>query len=121
MLKISRGILLLMLVNICLIFGCATSNNSTTINNFHVVVFSDVHFNPFYDTTIFDSLVAADASQWESIFASSSISEPSIWGEDSNYPLFALALSSIKSNLTSSSVLASVRPEKWFFTGTRTN
>ena len=106
MLKISRVILLLVLVNICLTFGCATSNNSTTINNFHVVVFSDVHFNPFYDTTIFDSLVAADASQWKSIFASSSISEPSIWGEDSNYPLFALALSSIKSNLTSSSVVA---------------
>ena len=105
MLKISRGILLLALVNICLILGCATSSK-TTINNFHVVVFSDVHFNPFYDTTIFDSLVAADASQWESIFASSSISEPSIWGEDSNYPLFALTLSSIKSNLTSNSVVA---------------
>lgn len=81
--------------------GCSSSNSTGTSQ---AVVFSDVHFNPFYDTTIFQSLVAADASQWGSIFASSSVSEPSSWGSDSNYPLFALALSSIRSNGASSSV-----------------
>lgn len=78
------------------------SGNSTGTSQ--AIVFSDVHFNPFYDTTIFQLLVAADASQWESIFASSSVSEPSVWGEDANYPLFALALLSLRANSTLSSV-----------------
>ena len=81
-----------------------TPDRCNSAGTSQAIVFSDVHFNPFYDTTIFPSLVAADASQWASIFASSSISEPSIWGEDSNYPLFALALASIKENSTSTSV-----------------
>ena len=83
--------------------GQDASDAGNSVGISQAVVFSDVHFNPFYDTTIFPALVAADASQWESIFASSSISEPSTWGEDSNYPLFALALSSIRANSTSSS------------------
>jgi len=78
------------------------SGNSTGTSQ--AIVFSDVHFNPFYDTTIFESLVAADASQWESIFASSSVFEPSSWEKDTNYPLFALALSSLRANSTLSSV-----------------
>jgi len=81
-----------------------TPDRGNSTGTSQAIVFSDVHFNPFYDTTIFHSLVAADASQWASIFASSSVSEPSTWGEDSNYPLFALALSSIKVHSTSSSV-----------------
>jgi hypothetical protein len=62
------------------------------------VVFSDVHFNPFYDATLFQQLNSSDASQWAGIFATSSISEPSTYGADSNYPLLVLALSSIQQN-----------------------
>jgi hypothetical protein len=40
--------------------GCGSGTN-TTSRNFPVVVFSDVHFNPFYDSSLFQSLVAADA------------------------------------------------------------
>ena len=81
-----------------------TPDSGNSIGTSQAIVFSDVHFNPFYDTTIFQSLVAADASQWGSIFASSGVSEPSSWGKDSNYPLFALALSSLRANSALSSV-----------------
>jgi len=73
------------------------TNNSNT--NFPVVVFSDVHFNPYYDAKLFKQLVVADASQWAAIFKTSTLPEPSAFGSDANYPLFALALSSIKQNL----------------------
>jgi|GEM_PF-210522 len=105
---------LLTIAGLCLMpfKGCATASigpgytpdSGNSAGTSQAIVFSDVHFNPFYDTTIFPALVAADASQWASIFAASSISEPSTWGEDSNYPLFALALSSMRANATASSV-----------------
>jgi sphingomyelin phosphodiesterase acid-like 3 len=74
--------------------GGANTNN----NNFTVVVFSDVHFNPFYAPKLFPELVAANAGQWAGIFQTSGVTAPSVWGADSNYPLLALALSSIKQN-----------------------
>jgi len=76
------------------------ANNSNT--SFPVVVFSDVHFNPYYDPTLFPQLVAADAGQWAAIFKTSTLPELSKFGEDTNYPLFALALSSIRQNLGAS-------------------
>ena len=41
--------------------GCTGTGNGTNTptNNFPVVVFSDVHFNPFYDQTLFPALVDA--------------------------------------------------------------
>ena len=83
--------------------GGSGSNN--TNKNFPVVVFSDVHFNPFYDPSLFPELVSADAGEWESIFKTSSISAPSVWGGDTNYPLLALALSSIRQNLGASPLI----------------
>jgi hypothetical protein len=70
-----------------------------------VVVFSDVHFNPFYDPTLFSKLVAAGADQWAGIFQTSKITAPSEWGADTNYPLLALALTSIKQNLGASPLI----------------
>ncbi|MDD5711750.1 MAG: hypothetical protein PHY31_03215 [Smithellaceae bacterium] len=63
-----------------------------------VVVFADVHFNPFYDPSLFTALNAADAGQWASVFETSTVTAPSTWGNDTNYPLFKLALASIKQN-----------------------
>jgi len=71
--------------------GCSSCDSK-------IVVFSDVHFNPFYDPTIFQQLVNADPSNWASIFASSTSTELSTWGSDTNYPLLLIALSSIKNN-----------------------
>jgi len=87
--------------------GCTGTGNgtNTTNNNFSVVVFSDVHFNPFYDPTLFTALVAADTDQWATVFQSSVIKAPSTWGYDANYPLLVLALSSIKQNLGASPLI----------------
>lgn len=103
MINISRYLLILVLVHACLICGCSSdSGNSSAKNNFTVVVFSDVHFNPFYDPSLFPALVAADTGQWATVFQTSLITAPSVWGADTNYPLLALALSSIKQNLGAS-------------------
>ena len=85
--------------------GNGTKNNNTTDNNFTVVVFSDVHFNPFYDKTLYKALVDNDADQWATVFQSSLITASSAWGEDTNYPLLVLALSSIKQNLGASPLI----------------
>jgi len=87
--------------------GSSSNNATTTNNNFPVVVFSDVHFDPFYDPSpsLFQALLAADTSEWASIFKTLGTSAPSAWGEDTNYPLLALALSSIKQNLGASPLI----------------
>jgi hypothetical protein len=85
--------------------GCSSSDSNNQVQEFPVVVFSDVHFNPFYDPSLFEALVAADAGEWEDIFKTSKITAPSVWGADTNYPLLALALSSIKQNLGASPLI----------------
>jgi sphingomyelin phosphodiesterase acid-like 3 len=86
--------------------GCTgTGNGTNTNNNFPVVVFSDVHFDPFYDKTLYTQLVANDADQWATVFQSSLTTAPSAWGDDTNYPLLALALSGIKQNLGASPLI----------------
>ncbi len=84
-----------------LICGCGGS--SSTGSEF--LAFSDVHFDPFYDPQLFHRLDAADPFQWKAIFESSAITTPSIPGCDTNYPLFTLALESIRRNLVSSQVV----------------
>lgn len=71
--------------------GCSSGKSQ-------VVVFSDIHFDPFYDAAIFQQLVNADPSNWASIFASSTSTDLSLWGSDTNYPLLSIAMSSIKNN-----------------------
>jgi len=85
--------------------GGGTDTPANNSKGFPVVVFSDVHFNPFYDPSLFQKLVSADAGQWAGIFETSSIQAPSVWGSDTNYPLLALALSRIKQNLGASPLI----------------
>lgn len=82
--------------------GCGGGGTATTNDNVPVVVFSDVHFNPFYDPTLFSALVAADAADWANVFETSGITTPSSRGGDTNYPLLVLALSGMKRNLGAS-------------------
>lgn len=94
-----RLIVFFVVMHICMLSGCSSDNSGkTTGKDFPVVVFSDVHFDPFYDQSLFPRLVASDATAWESIFKTSSISEPSPWGSGTNYPLLVRALSSIRQN-----------------------
>jgi len=81
-----------------LISGCGSDSRATD-NSASVLVFSDVHFNPFYDHALFPALLAADTGQWAGIFQSSAVTTPSAWGADTNYPLLALSLANIKQNL----------------------
>src|SRR5215470_9829232 len=60
---------------------------------------SDIHFDPFYDTSLVAQLVAADVSQWETIFATSAIQAVSPRGQDSNYPLLRSALAEMQQRL----------------------
>ena len=88
-----------------LLAACGGSGTNTTNTNFPVVVFSDVHFNPFYAPSLFEALNAADAGKWAGIFQTSGITVPSSWGSDTNYPLLTLALSSIRRNLGAGPVI----------------
>src|SRR5665647_580309 len=94
--------LLFLVFVLTVLASCGGDTNNNTNNNFPVVVVSDVHFDPFYDPSLFPALVAADVSEWEGIFKTSQITAPSAWGNDTNYPLFVLTLSSIKRNLGAS-------------------
>jgi 3',5'-cyclic AMP phosphodiesterase CpdA len=106
--------------------GCAKISNPTptptrTDSSFPVLVFSDVHFQPFIDpfmsnntqintnseilqanTDLVAQLFAADTSLWPAIFEGSLNvlnNIPSAPGADTNYALLSLALASIKQNL----------------------
>ncbi len=94
----SRGIIFLALITLCLTCGCSAGTDSIS----SVVVISDVHFNPYYDTSLFPRLLAADASEWEGIFETSPLRDPATWGSDTNYPIFKLALQSMRQNLRTS-------------------
>ncbi len=85
--------------------GGWTEDRTGKNDRISVIVFSDVHFNPFYDPSLFQKLVSADVGQWASIFETSSIKAPSAWGSDTNYPLLALSLSRIRQDLGSSPVI----------------
>ncbi len=95
--KITRSIFFLLSLHLCVTLGCS-SEKTAVIANRQVVVFSDIHFSPFYDSALFPQLVANDYGEWARIFKTSSITAPAAWGKDSNYPLLMLALSSIKQN-----------------------
>ncbi len=107
--KLSQRIFLPMLAIVCLFVGCSDGTRPSPISpatTFPVVVFSDLHFNPFYDPALFVSnptlCTTADPGTWAGIFQTSAITTPSVWGTDTNYPLLVLALASIKQNLGAS-------------------
>ncbi|BDV42150.1 hypothetical protein GURASL_10730 [Geotalea uraniireducens] len=90
----------------CIYLGGLTtacgSKSGSSGSDFPVVVFSDVHFNPLYDPSLFPALNAAAASDWDAVFRTSALTAPSAWGKDSNYPLLTLALAGITQNLGAS-------------------
>ncbi len=79
----------------------ACGSGASSGSSFPVLVFSDVHFDPLYDQTLFPLLNSSDPGQWASIFQTSKITTPPTWGNDTNYPLLMLALANISRNLGS--------------------
>jgi len=57
-----------------------------------LVLISDLHFDPFYDPALFPDLVATPAEMWAAVFEQSAVTAPPAWGQETNYPLLALAL-----------------------------
>ncbi|HEX4076664.1 MAG TPA: metallophosphoesterase [Candidatus Acidoferrales bacterium] len=105
MARICRFAFVLLLLMSYPFFGCGSGSGTNPADTFQVVAFSDVHFNPFYDTSLFPALLAADPSQWASIFQTSTITTPSAWNTDSNYPLLVLALAAVKQSVGASPVV----------------
>jgi 3',5'-cyclic AMP phosphodiesterase CpdA len=100
-----------------LLGGCGGTASIGGTDNFSVLVFSDVHFQPFIppllpNTTtlaanraLVAQLDAADTSAWPAIFqgmANAANRAPVAPGADTNYALLTLALGSIKQNLGTS-------------------
>lgn len=100
-----------------LVGGCGGNSAISGSDSFPVVVFSDVHFQPFIppippnapvtttlaaNIALVAQLDAADVSQWPAIFegaANSANLAVSAAGADTNYALLSLALASIRQNL----------------------
>jgi hypothetical protein len=90
---------------ISLFLGCGVVAGPQQ-QTYPVVVFSDIHFNPFDDPSLCPKLDAADITAWPGILQGSKIStKPAPWTKDTNYPLLTLALSGIQQNMGSSPVL----------------
>jgi hypothetical protein len=109
MAKISRCFwLLLAMSSVLPMLGCGDSNTpgpAPASSVYQVVTVSDLHFNPFYDPSLYSSLVAADASQWAGIFQTSKVTSPTGGGTDTNYPLLVLTLADMKQHMGASPVV----------------
>jgi len=84
-----RAIFIPAMLVIAILAGCSSSSSST------VVIFADVHFNPFYDAAIFPELQASSEDEWAGIFAGSDVTASSAWGQETDYPLLTQALESV--------------------------
>jgi sphingomyelin phosphodiesterase acid-like 3 len=73
-----------LLVVASFITGCSSSSSPAPQT---VIAISDVHFDPFYDRSLFASLQVAPVTEWAALFASSTITDPGNWGGPTNYPL----------------------------------
>jgi sphingomyelin phosphodiesterase acid-like 3 len=107
MTKIRRYFLILALGNLVWMLGCGGGNSAPApaVATFPVTAISDLHFDPFYDPTLFAQLEAQPASQWESIFQGSAVTTFSAFGSDTNYNLLVVTLASLKQNLGASPVV----------------
>lgn len=98
----------LMLASALAVCGCGSVNTpapTPAASAYQVLTVSDLHFNPLYDPTLYSALVGADASQWAGIFQGSTVTRPSAWGADTNYPLLTVALASMKQQMGASPVV----------------
>ena len=60
-----------------------------------VVSLSDIHFNPFYDPSLINSLIASNSTRWKVIFSNSRIQGYGAHNADTNYNLLNSALENI--------------------------
>ena len=61
-------------------------------NSGKFLLISDIHFDPFYDPSLFEKLDAQPVEHWETILESSQNKQFSHYGQDTNYPLLRSTL-----------------------------
>ena len=86
---------------LCTLPGCSQSPISTSVDHANsgtptkfgsFASISDIHFDPFYDPTLVDTLIQTTYTEWKTVFSSSNIQSYSPYGKDTNYPLLNSAL-----------------------------
>ena len=97
-----RTILIVNLLSIlCTLPGCSQSPISTSVDHANsggpiksesFASLSDIHFDPFYDPTLVNTLIQTEYTKWKTVFSSSTIKRYSPYGNDTNYPLLTSAL-----------------------------
>lgn len=90
----------LLIALIGVLSGC-----SGGVGEYSIVVFTDVHFDPFYDPSLFSELNGSSEDEWDDIFRTSTVTGPPAWGSETNYPLLTQALVSACREATSTPFL----------------
>src|ERR1700749_2617569 len=83
---------------VCLIFsvsitGCGnekekektTATDSIAAPSGRFFTLSDLHFNPYYDSSLVMKLAQTDVQNWEAIFQSSQVKNYGVYGQDSYF------------------------------------
>lgn len=73
-----------------------TVHRTTTTGTASFITLSDIHFTPFYDSTLAARLIAASYQRWSSIFRSSSVRGLGTYGYETGYPLLESTLESMR-------------------------
>jgi hypothetical protein len=66
-----------------------------TLSTGTAVSLSDIHFDPFFDSSLLNDLIAADATKWQAIFAGSSVQGYGANNFDTNYTLLNSTLENV--------------------------
>lgn len=96
-------LLIVLVAALLFVWGCAQEASDVeettppVATKHHFLTLSDIHFDPFYDPTLLDELIAKDASEWESIFETSQVhtlmdTSEERHDQDTNYPLLKSTL-----------------------------
>ena len=73
-----------------------SARSASTARTRQLLIASDLHFNPFADTTLVAELAAAPASRWEAILNQSKQTAYSPYGQDTNWWLLHSALDAMR-------------------------
>ena len=93
--------LIVSLLCLCTLVGCShtpicfpadLSNNGPHTKADSFASLSDIHFDPFYDPALVDTLIQSEYTDWKTIFSNSNDKGCGTFGKDTNYPLLHSAL-----------------------------
>ena len=82
-----------------ILFICFASVFAQQTNEGRFLNFSDIHFDPFYDTTLVERLVSSDYKEWENIFSASAYTTLGMYRKDSDFNLFRSVMTEMKQRI----------------------